>query len=440
MKITVKNYRNLTERNFTFGRVTALVGANGTGKTTVLDALRASLDGSFAAEDVGPYAAAGEVVVEFDDGTTVSRRRTASGLTVKVNGAKATNAAATKYVEDKLGASLALVGAMLGQESWSKMQDKDVEKAIFSALPIALSGETVLDLAQKQCGLTPEGTELLNEMELMEVSCTQKTLKGVYDACFRQRTDANREEKRLATLAEAMKQPATDEASLRASLTATDEAIAEEKAAEKASLTVAAANDAALKGYRAALAAHDNAVKAAETATRRRQALTAQLASMDAVAPDAAEVAKARENLATCQRIRASYEKRQAAAEAAVAAADVEIRNLGAGMCSAKAELPCPHAQGLLKEAQARKDASAKIVTEAKTYLVTVRNTEESWAARTESLQKQAADAKAAEGLRTNRRRRTRRGCSRCCAPARRRCANLRLGSGGKPPSPQSRI
>jgi AAA domain len=85
-KITIKNILGLEALEIDRpGPVTVISGANGTGKTSVLDAIRCALSGGTDATLLHAGAESGEAVLVLDDGTEIQRRVTADGSNVTVN-------------------------------------------------------------------------------------------------------------------------------------------------------------------------------------------------------------------------------------------------------------------------------------------------------------------------------------------------------------------
>jgi len=91
-KITIKNILGISEMEFTPGKFNEITGRNGTGKTSVLESIKAALKGGHDATLLRNGADQGEIVLVFDNDTVIRKRVTpsSSDLTVKQNGKAST--------------------------------------------------------------------------------------------------------------------------------------------------------------------------------------------------------------------------------------------------------------------------------------------------------------------------------------------------------------
>ncbi|MEQ8767172.1 MAG: hypothetical protein RL885_24895 [Planctomycetota bacterium] len=78
-KLKITNVLHTKDLEIELGAVTVLEGANGQGKTAVLSALRAAIGGGHDATLIRNGEKAGEVVLEFEDGSCLTDRITPSG-------------------------------------------------------------------------------------------------------------------------------------------------------------------------------------------------------------------------------------------------------------------------------------------------------------------------------------------------------------------------
>lgn len=82
--IKISNILGIEELEFSPNGFTKIAGRNGTGKTSVLEAIKAAIKGGHDATLLRNGADRGEVVLVLDDGTEVRKRVTASGSTTDV--------------------------------------------------------------------------------------------------------------------------------------------------------------------------------------------------------------------------------------------------------------------------------------------------------------------------------------------------------------------
>ena len=89
--IRINSILGIDELEFSAGQFTEIVGQNGQGKTSVLEAIKAALQGGHDASLLRKGAEKGEIVLVLDDGTEISKRITerSSPLSVIQDGKKA---------------------------------------------------------------------------------------------------------------------------------------------------------------------------------------------------------------------------------------------------------------------------------------------------------------------------------------------------------------
>lgn len=90
-RIRINNILGIDQLEFTAGQFNEISGKNGQGKTSVLEAVKAALQGGHDATLLRTGAEKGEIVLVLDDGTEISKRVTpaSSPLTVVQDGQKA---------------------------------------------------------------------------------------------------------------------------------------------------------------------------------------------------------------------------------------------------------------------------------------------------------------------------------------------------------------
>lgn len=72
-KLTIRNILGIEELEFSAGKFTVLKGTNGSGKTSVIEAIKAALKGGHDATLLRAGAEKGEIVLELDDGVKISK-------------------------------------------------------------------------------------------------------------------------------------------------------------------------------------------------------------------------------------------------------------------------------------------------------------------------------------------------------------------------------
>jgi hypothetical protein len=187
-KIRLRQIMGVEELEFEPGAVTVIEGANGQGKTSVLEAVRAALGGGYDATLVRAGADAGEVVLVMDDEVEVTKRiRATGGGDVQVRhpdfGKVSAPQAYLSGITDVLGPNpVTLLTAA----------PKDRVRLFLEALPITAP--------QEQLAAAVEGTGLqvpdLSDRHAVEA------IEAVRKRVFDERTGVNRVAKEQRTTAE----------------------------------------------------------------------------------------------------------------------------------------------------------------------------------------------------------------------------------------------
>ncbi len=183
-KISISNILGITELEFSPEGFTQISGPNGTGKTSVLEAIKSTLGAGHDATLLRNGAEKGEVVLVLDDGMEVQRNVTASGstTTVRRDGKKlARPAEAIRALTDSL--SVNPVDFLLAPK-------KDRVKALLEAMPLEADTTHLAEIA----GVPVKAQPGLHALHVIGVVHQQ-----VYD----ERTGTNRAVKeKAATIAQ----------------------------------------------------------------------------------------------------------------------------------------------------------------------------------------------------------------------------------------------
>jgi DNA repair exonuclease SbcCD ATPase subunit len=194
--IQIRNILGIKELDITPGKVTEIKGRNGTGKSSVLGAIRAALGVSefSPAQLIHQGEEQGEIVLVLDDGTTVKRRITANGTDVKVTDAQGMKFAKPQTILQSLFAVTQFNPLALLQAD-KKSRDERT-RTVLECLPLSLDKDTILELTPQlssqlsHIDTNRHGLDVLNDIE-----------KRVFD----RRTDVNRDLKKVQANIEELK-------------------------------------------------------------------------------------------------------------------------------------------------------------------------------------------------------------------------------------------
>jgi DNA repair exonuclease SbcCD ATPase subunit len=160
-RVTIDNILGLEHLELVPGAVTVISGANGVGKTSVLEAIKAGLGGGRDATLLRKGAKEGQVVLVLDDGTEITKRVGATATTIVKHPTFGAIAKPQSYL-DKLADALSvnpiafLAAPPAKRAEWllevlpSKVTDEDLTKAGVATIPPASeNGLQRIDVARK---------------------------------------------------------------------------------------------------------------------------------------------------------------------------------------------------------------------------------------------------------------------------------------------------
>lgn len=130
-KISIRNIMGVKEFELLPGKVTEISGSNGTGKTSIMNALQSAIGGGHNKFLISDGETEGEVVIELDDNTVIKKKISPEKSDLKVT------------IDDRAVSSPAtLVSSLFGTGfnpvKFLNMTDKERTKEILKALPIPL--------------------------------------------------------------------------------------------------------------------------------------------------------------------------------------------------------------------------------------------------------------------------------------------------------------
>ena len=195
-QIQIKNVLGIKELSIEPGRITTITGRNGSGKSSVLGAIRAGLGAAeFApAQLIHQGEEAGEVVLVFNDGTKVQRRIKADGTDVKVIDSDGNRYAKPQTVLDQLFA-LTQVNPLRLLATDKKSRDERA-RLVLESIPLTVTHEDLLRLAPTLAS------------QVRNIDTSRHGLAVLDDAekrIFERRTDVNRDFKKSSAAIMEMK-------------------------------------------------------------------------------------------------------------------------------------------------------------------------------------------------------------------------------------------
>lgn len=139
-RLRISQVLGIDELEIEPGNVTVAEGANGAGKSSLIEALRSVVHGGHDATLVRHGADAGEVVLLLDDGTEIRKRITQAGSTLSVKDAEGKQVRAPQGYVNRLADALSFDPA-----AFLRAEDKRRAELFLEALPIELDESALLE-------------------------------------------------------------------------------------------------------------------------------------------------------------------------------------------------------------------------------------------------------------------------------------------------------
>jgi DNA repair exonuclease SbcCD ATPase subunit len=203
-QIHISNILGVKELNIDAGRITEITGKNGSGKSSVIGAIRAALGASDVptARLVHDGAESGSVVLVFNDGTTIRRTVKRDGTKLDVIDAEGNKYQKPQTVLDALYDITQFNPVKLLRDDKKSRDERTA--IIIESMPVHVDADTILKLAPeiasqiKMIRMDRHGIEVLND---------------VYDRLFARRTEVNVQGKQIKSTVDELKKtlPAKDE-------------------------------------------------------------------------------------------------------------------------------------------------------------------------------------------------------------------------------------
>lgn len=235
-KIKIHNFRGIQTEEIHPKHLNVLIGPNGTGKSSTLDAIRFALTGKYDGEPILAGAENAEAAILFDDGNWIERSIGGKGSIARVNGKRVTQHNLALYITEITGMSPELLEAYLTSDLMSSMDKKALTSLFFSVLPLTASRKAVLEMAEAIKGVSLlEEERTLFEETFKPNGITIDDLNAGYRALYKRRSEmAGALKILIAKTAEEPKKPEKSAEQIRARLSEIAKAEAETKAYQTA--------------------------------------------------------------------------------------------------------------------------------------------------------------------------------------------------------------
>lgn len=173
-KVQLKNVLGIKSLEFDAGRFNEISGSNGTGKTSVLEAIKSIFEGGNDATLLRKGEERGEIVLVFDEGTTIKRRLTekTNTVTVEKDGVRA----------DKPQQTINALRDMLSVNPVAFLQADDKKRVdvFLESMPLKVDPDRIREIVGDPAFTVDESKGALAQID------------EAYDTIFAERRDTNR--------------------------------------------------------------------------------------------------------------------------------------------------------------------------------------------------------------------------------------------------------
>ena len=193
MKLSINNFRGInTFETEIPTKILALTGPCGSGKSSVLKAVRFLFTGDVKDDMIQKGEKKAQVTLEFDNGDVLSRIREPGRTKCRINNKAAAMKAADEFLIKQTGVPSSAYNPVMGCDFLNQMNTKDMSSFLMNILPLSVDIQTVLKYCHE---IDPELDTPMEELikeALPEENISFTALATAYNLLFDNRTVQNR--------------------------------------------------------------------------------------------------------------------------------------------------------------------------------------------------------------------------------------------------------
>ena len=196
-QIEIRYFRGIESLDINVQRFNMFAGPNGSGKTSIISAIRFALTGKAKKEDIKNGHTKAGVRVIFDDNSFFTRYLTQAGVVAECNGKKTTIKSLNEYIEMKLGMTIYAIGMMLGEEYYT---DVNMSSLLMSLIPVQVEKASFIKIAESIKGDVLSKSEIYMINRYFGDIITSEDLNKVENTVKAEKTAYNRDIKKIDAL------------------------------------------------------------------------------------------------------------------------------------------------------------------------------------------------------------------------------------------------
>ena len=161
--ISIRNFKGIEDLQLNAKKLNAIIGKCGSGKSSLLDAIRFALTGKAGKEVIRKGCREASVVLRFSDNSTIERIRRTSENISKCNGKSSTKRSLDEFLTAR-NMNPCWIESLCSVDWFAGLSSKDLNNFFMTILPIRAKAETVVELvAQLDKDLTEKKEKYLME-------------------------------------------------------------------------------------------------------------------------------------------------------------------------------------------------------------------------------------------------------------------------------------
>ena len=161
--MSIRNFKGIEDLQLNAKKLNAIIGKCGSGKSSLLDAIRFALTGKAGKEVIRKGCREASVVLRFSDNSTIERIRRTSENISKCNGKSSTKRSLDEFLTAR-NMNPCWIESLCSVDWFAGLSSKDLNNFFMTILPLRAKAETVVELvAQLDKDLTEKKEKYLME-------------------------------------------------------------------------------------------------------------------------------------------------------------------------------------------------------------------------------------------------------------------------------------
>ena len=186
-KIRIQNFRGIKEKAVTFSKLNILSAPNGSGKSSIIGAIRFALIGEVSDEDIMEGEKETIVEILFDSGTLCKRKRKEGVGACYVNEKKVSLKIYEETITKEMNTSMDVIKSVCGTDYLDGLNKKDLANFLLNIIPITVKKESMYTFLEETLKRKFSDSErkyvdtLLKNYETLNLNDICEIYKKVYD-------------------------------------------------------------------------------------------------------------------------------------------------------------------------------------------------------------------------------------------------------------------